>query len=444
MQLRHRRWSLLIALMAAFALFASACVDDEGDGESSDGGDDGGSEPSAEPAQGVTDDGIKIGYSYLDFQSLVDQGLSPSGWGDQELAFQTFVDNANENGGVADRQLEAVYEPYSPIGTEEAEAACLALTQDEEVFAVIGGFVGPAEPANTCIAGRQETALFGGVQSPERLAEATAPWATDRPTRSQQAQVLLSLLDEEGALGDASVALVTNTDAEDVQDDVRAALAEFGVEPVEDLVIDAPIGDIVAEDQAWATLAERIRGAGADALLVVGNPSSAVRNAASQGLDVDLWITDQESLQSLGSATDLEDARGALTAAPLTGQELWDDESLGECREIFTEANPDIEIIDPDDLEEGDEDWPQGITVACRFFRLFEAVVNGADGDLSNAGVQTAIDGLGEFTIPGQPFASLGPDKFTSNDSFRLAEFDPDVGQDGGLEPVTEIEDVTP
>ena len=42
-------------------------------------------------ARGVTADTITIGYSYLDFEELVDLGLSPAGWGDQEAAVQAVV-----------------------------------------------------------------------------------------------------------------------------------------------------------------------------------------------------------------------------------------------------------------------------------------------------------------------------------------------------------------
>ena len=111
---------------------------------------------------------------------------------------QALVDDLNGNGGIGGRQLEVVYKSSSPLGTEAAEAACLELTADEEVFAVIGGFVGPAEPANTCIVGTQDTILVGGVQSAERLEVATAPWIAEVADRTRSVEILLSLLDGEG------------------------------------------------------------------------------------------------------------------------------------------------------------------------------------------------------------------------------------------------------
>ena len=337
----------------------------------------------------------------------MDQNLIAAGWGDQELAFQTLVDGINADGGINGRQIEVIYEAYNPVGTEDAEAACLRVTEDNEVFAVVGGFFGPAEPANTCIAGRGGTILVGGVQSEERLAEATAPWLAARVLRSRQANVLMSLLDQEGYLEDAEVALVTNIDAEDVHDDVVGALDEFGVEPVEDLLLDAPIGDIVAEDNAWAPLAERIRGSGANTVLVAGNPSSTVRNVASQGLDVDIWALDSDAVQNLGSTVDLADVAGTLTTSALSGQAAWDDESVADCRETFIAANPDVEIIEPDDLEEGDEEWAAGILAACSPLALFQILATAAGADLTNVSFADAAATIGDFSLPAAPFVSL-------------------------------------
>jgi hypothetical protein len=407
--------------------------------------------PTTEPleltatARGVSADTITVGYSYLDFDELVSKGFSSAGWGDQELELQSIVDAVNADGGINGRTIEVIYKPYSALGTESAEAVCLELTQDNEVFAVLGGYLGPAEPANTCIAGRGGTVLVGGVQSAERLAEVTAPWLAARVLRTRQAEVLLELLGSEGMLDGAEVAVVARVDSADVLEDVVTSMEAAGVPPVETLQSEAAVGDIVAEDNEWAILAERIRGSGANTVFLIGNPGAGIRNIASQGLDVDIWALDEESMTALGNSVDLEDARGVITASTLDGQELWDLESVAECRETFTTANADIEIIGPNDQVDGDEDWTRGLTVACRFFGLFARVATAAGAELTNETfAAAAASGFGQFSIVGQPFSSLGPDKFDSNDSFALVSFNPDIGAGGGFDKITEIRDVTP
>lgn len=426
------------------ALLTAGCTQSKdaaaGDTTSADGGSSAAN--SGEPGPGVTKDTIKIGYAYLDFNDLVEKGLAPNGWGDQEAQMQAQVDALNDAGGINGHKLEVVYAPYTPLGTEVAEQACLKLGEDEDVFAVLGGFLGPAEPANTCIVGQQATTLVGGVLSEERLKEAKAPWITDRPLRTRQAQIMFQLLDDDDRLADAKVAIVASPDAEDVRASVGEELESFGVTPVADLASDAAVGDITAEDNAWATIAEKIRNADADTVLLLGNPSAGIRNIASQGLDVETWVLDQEALTSLGSSVNLEDARGALSSAPMTGQEAWDDDTSKECRDNFTKANPDLKIIETDDQKEGDDDIPRGVLVSCRFLGLFTKTVENVDGELNNDSFAAAAAGLGEFALPGQPYGSLSETKHDSNDSFRLVEFNPDIGQNGDFDPLTDISDV--
>jgi ABC-type branched-subunit amino acid transport system substrate-binding protein len=427
------------AVLAAFILVAG-CSDD---GESSDTSTEEDAKETTTTAGSASGEPIKVGVSYLDFEALKAQGLAPNGGGDQEVIAQTYFDRINADGGFGGRPIEAVYHPYSPLGTEAAEAACVAMTDDDDVEVVLGGFLGPAEPANTCIVGQGETILVGGTMSEERLSEATAPWITYQVMRTQQAQILLDLLDNQDMLEGAKVAVVTGLQAEDVRDSLNQALEDHDVDVVADLLNEAPSGDVVAEDQAWATLAEKIRAEDADTVLLAGSTAAGIRNIASQGLEVDVWVLDQEELRSLGSTVELEDARGAVTAAALTGQELWDDESVAECREVFEAAHPDIEVVAPNDLPEGEEAWWEGIVHQCRIISVFETVMEKLDGELTNESFAAAVDATGDFTAPGQPFASLGPSKFTTNDSFQLTEFDPDTGQNGSLKSLSPIEDVT-
>ena len=428
-----------VVVLAALALIAG-CGDAAGSIDDTAEGDAGSSTTTAAPPTGEP---LKVGVTYLDFESLKAQGLVPSGWGDQELIAQTFVDRLNAEGGLGGRPIQAVYHPYTPLGTESAEAACVAMTEGDDVEVVLGGFHGPAEPANTCIVGRGETILVGGAMTEARLAEAKAPWITAHVMRTQQAQILLDLLASRDRVEGTKAAVVTGLQADGIRGSLGQALDEHGVDVVIDLLNEAPSGDVVAEDQAWVALAEQIRAAGADTVLLAGSTAAGIRNITTQGLEVDIWVLDQEELRNLGSAVDPEDARGAVTTAALTGQALWEDDSVTECREVFEAAHPDIEVVGPDELAGGEEAWWEGIVQHCRIFSLFETVMGNLDGELSNETFAAAVDATGDFSAPGQPYASLGPSKYTTNDSFQLAEFDPDAGRNGALRSLTPIEDAT-
>ena len=80
--------------------------------------------------------------------------------------------------------------------------------------------------------------------NPERLAQATAPWATWTPDTDQPEAVIQTLSDQ-GEL-DGTVAVFSNArDQGTLDDTVLPALEDVGVDPVEVGVVDAP-----ADDQA--------------------------------------------------------------------------------------------------------------------------------------------------------------------------------------------------
>ena len=85
----------------------------------------------------MTKDKIKIGVTYVDLAAVRATGIKLD-HGDYEKAFQTVIDDINAKGGINGRKIVPVFAPINPIGTDPAQAACVKLTEDEKVFAVIG------------------------------------------------------------------------------------------------------------------------------------------------------------------------------------------------------------------------------------------------------------------------------------------------------------------
>jgi ABC-type branched-subunit amino acid transport system substrate-binding protein len=396
--------------------------------------------------RGVTADTITIGVTYLDADLLVELGFSPNGWGDQELQIQALVDDINERGGINGRQLVALTDKYNPIGATEAEAACLRLTEDNEVFAILFGFLGPAAVANTCIVDTQETILVGGIITPDRLAQARAPWVNARTSREVSTSALFTLLEEEGMLEGRSIAVVADISAAPELENVTNLLRDRGVEPVLETSTSSQVADIIAENQEWAALSERIRASGADTLLLVGNASAGVENARLNGLEVDIWATDSSGLgANIGGHVNPESARGVITVGPMTDAQIFEtDPRFKECLDVFTAKHPDIEIKHPGTLETGEDRWFTSLSFHCRFFQIFELLATAAGPNLTHETFAEAIANIGDFSVAGQPYASFGPDKLSSNDSFQLLEQDPDVGARGDLVPAGPMRDATP
>ena len=395
--------------------------------------------------RGVTADTITIGVTYLDIDLLKEMGMFNMTWGDQELVIHALVDDINNRGGINGRMVEVLIDKYNPIGVTEAEAACLRVTEDNEVFAVLYGFRGPAEVANVCIVDQQETILVGGTITEERLATARAPWVNEQADRNVKVQALLTLLDNEGKLEGRSIAVIANLTTAPQLDGMVALMRDRGIEPVFEVATSSQVGDLVAQNQEWTALSERIRTSGADTMLLVGNPSAGIENAALNGFELDIWTTDDSGLNNLGAAVDPESARGVITVTNMTNTQVFeDDPRFKECLDVLNAAHPDIEVKDPSALEEGEADWFTNLFSHCRYFQIFELLATSAGPNLTNETFAQAINNAGEFSIASQPYASFGPGKYGSNDTFQLVAYDPDLGAQGQTVPIGPLQDATP
>lgn len=413
-------------------------------GTTDDGGDDG-DEPVelTATARGVTADTITIGISMLDFATLVELGLSQNGWGDQRLVWDTFLADLNARGGINGRQVVAEFEFYNPIDGAQAEAACLRLAGDVESFAVLGGFLGPVEPANTCIVGQQNTILIEGRQNSERLAEAQAPWFVAGANRERRLDIMMSLLEQDGRVEGRKIAVVGSTATEIEYQQALDLLEAAGNPAVISVINDQAEGDIPAIDAFWQPLAERISVEGVDTVFLVGATTSGIRGVDLNALDVEVWAIDNDALASLGNSVSPEQADGVITVTGLSSIESWDHPTMARCREVFDAANPGV-ATGPLDTADGGEEWFSSITPYCRWLTLFELIATEAGPNLTPETFAAAAATLDQFELPGQPFNSLS-DKFDANDSWRLGVFDASASADGEIVSLGgDLIDVTP
>lgn len=109
---------------------------------------------------GVTVTQIKLGYLLLDTGSLSRIGISVPGVdpAQQKQAFEAYMKDVNDRGGIHGRKLVGVYENFDVLSQDDMRRACLAL-RDQKVFAAVaaGGYQGPAL---LCITEEGQTPLF--------------------------------------------------------------------------------------------------------------------------------------------------------------------------------------------------------------------------------------------------------------------------------------------
>jgi len=396
--------------------------------------------------RGVTADTINVGVSMLNFKLLVDLGLSPAGWGDQQAVWEALIANLNDNGGINGRMVNASYDSYSPIDPADAERVCTALTQDFESFAVLGGFVGPASPADICVTGTNETIMVGGEIAGNELEESKVPWFHSSATVDYATTNLLNLLEQTGRTEGALVFTIGGSASADQEEKVLAELEARDIEVVGSAIIEATDGDTLAQDAELAVAFERFKSSGANTLMIFGTPSAEIRGAGAAGLsgEIAIWSNNPGGLANLGATiTDKSIADGVLAATGATDDEIWADPAFQEeCVEPVAARIPEADFRQPSTYEAEDENWFNSLRRYCHALSIFVQIATEAGGDLTPTSFGETAYGpaFDDFYVPGLGPASLSPEKRGAQDSLRLSVYDSTLG-DGGLAPLTELLD---
>jgi hypothetical protein len=393
--------------------------------------------------RGVTDDSINIGVSMVDFEALRKLGLKIPDWGDQELIWNTLIDDINANGGVLGRQVKATYAKYNPIQQAEAEAACVALAEDVETFIVLQGFTGPAAPANACLADKG-VAQFS--TSPDPAVAATIPWVSAEATESRRVRLLGNLLIANKVLDGKKFGIVAYEDAKPTVDaNLIPVLADAGFTATDTFYSTLRGGDQQALDAEVAVWVEKMAADGIEHLIFVDDGTGFIGDIAAAGY-TGTNSTDWGELNLAGDAAlPGVDNHLAGTLTILPSPDPFQAARVKECIATFSAAHPDIEILDPKTFP-GDADaqvWATGIMRACYFLDLFVAAMNAAGSPTNDALLDAIKNKMPSFSFGQYEFASFGPDKFDANNGFAPAEWDPTVGAGGAYVPTGPVVDLS-
>ncbi len=356
--------------------------------------------PADDRAPGVTEDTVKIGVNYVDTGALVAVGLNYD-LGDFEGAYQALFDAINADGGINGRMLEAVFAPIDPTGPTSADAACLKLTEDDDVFLITGFFLNDAV---LCPLDAHETAVVGGMMTPARVELAKAPWITDLPDTDLPESVLETLA-ETGEL-DGSVAVFAATqDRTTMEDIVLPKLDELGIETVDTAVMDAPVDDTAALQSNVSLISERFESSGADTIVLVG-PAAA--NWPLYQVESDyrpkLLFLDVVAARAFGTnaaVADTSQLDTSISGGPYgPDQARW--EAMADCVAILDAAGATSPPPDDFDVNDRSNQPYQAGFFACPNMALVTALLEAAGEDLNYGTLQAAMDGL-TLVVPGDP-----------------------------------------
>jgi len=396
--------------------------------------------------RGVTEDRITLGVLTADLDAIRD--VVDIDNGDVGLVYQTMIDDLNERGGIHGRMVEMHLVKYSALEMVDAERACVDLTEDHEVFAVIGAFFGPVRATNTCLNGTNETAMVGGTHTPELLEQARAPWISPSMSVERRFTATIELYAAEGLLDDRTIAVFDAASEHDITEDaILPALASVGVSEPVVLTSDSAPGDVTALAAEVRVFSERIDAEGVDLVLLANSQVPlGFGLLRDNGYTGDIYAVEEGAqLGEIGGYDPSRDPAiydGGITAMGLSDVEAFDLDSMQQCITTFEAANPDIDVQRSDLVPDGEADWLFTLAGACQLLRIFELAALAAGPELTNETFAAGAASLTTFELAGRPFNSLGSDKLDAGDGLRLGAFDSSIPPAGGLRPLTDIRDL--
>lgn len=361
--------------------------------------------------RGVTAEEIKIGVVIIDVEVFGRDN------GDVEAKWQAAIDHVNDNGGVLGRRLVPVFTRYVPLGDTETEAACVLLTQDEQVFAAMG----PLLTNLTCFTDVNETIFintFGVSQEEFDQSRAVAIGPGSLPARSAAANV--DALIDAGAL-DGPVAVHAAVDTGGERDLYVGVLRDAGVDVVSETESTVGDGDIVAAEAEMQSFAQRWQADGAEVIFAVGAGSglNVVAGVDRSAFRPKIVVTnpsdfDPQLYRDLGYTTD------ALAGAVALGFETFEqlatsgDPGVAACIERFESASGETVNISPS----GDDPVNLNVTIwSCQAIEIFAQVAAAAGADLTNDSFRAAAEAGLDLQVTAASPASISAGKFDIGDS---------------------------
>ena len=361
------------------------------------------------PAPGVSQDAIGVGVTYVDTEALAAIGLNYD-LGDYEGSYRALFDQINADGGIHGRRIEPVFAPVDPTTADPGAQECVELTEDEDVFLVMGFFL---TDSVLCPVATHATAVIGGEINAERAAQAQAPWASSAPDADLTAAVVRAFADRQ--LLDGSVAVFASAiDQATVDNQVMPVLDELGIEPVEVGVFDAPAGDLVAAEAQIRPIGERFQASGADTVLIVGQSGQGWPTTFESDASYRPQLLFTDDLGMTAFATNAATVDTSILDGALAGGDFGPDEarfeetSMQDC--IATIEAAGIEVPSPDEVGADPSNQPfQGPFFACSDVALMKAWFEAAGEDLNYGSLEAALNGL-SVHLPGDPtLRTYGP-----------------------------------
>jgi ABC-type branched-subunit amino acid transport system substrate-binding protein len=368
---------------------------------------------------GITPDRIVVGIPVPDTSALGDtEGGVQFGetLGDFRAQYQAGIDELNAKGGVNGRQVVAEYRLYKAGDLDDMRAACVYLTEQKKVFAVLGGFFG--DPI-LCVTEQHHTLMLAQASEPDDFyARSQGMFFSITASKDRILGDLAASLHRDGALRGRTIGVLDQEgiDAIPVDRTLLPQLERLGY----DVAYHARIANDVGAAQSQIPLeVQRMRGAGVDTVIVASGLIRAtvfIQEAQNQRWRPQYLLSDFASGSTDVYTLAMPDSfEGALAYTSFrTGEgragrpEAAHDAA---CREVYERRTG--ERLDRKTIE-----YFYAVT-ACGIVDLFGRGMVGAGPNPTRASLSQALQDLGTFDVPYGSTGSFRPGKFDAPDTTR-------------------------
>jgi branched-chain amino acid transport system substrate-binding protein len=363
----------------------------------------GSAEGATQNGNGVTSSSIKVGITYPDVAAIASIiNVNP---GNYKVAYTTLINQINSRGGINGRKIIPVFAPVDPLGTSGAATACTHLTEDENVFAVLGFF--QAADVN-CYLIQHVTPIIGASLTAAQASKAQAPWFNNIISDSDLIPKEMAIFKQEGAFAGKKIGVVATSPDQAEMDLVIPALHKVKANVIQTAINSVPDTDTAAFNQEYKVIAEKFQSSGVNTVVAVGNAGNSWAEAlqenqstyhprivATDYIDLDAYVTNKLGYEK----SIIKDGLTAGGYAPVAT--VWNDPAMKHCIATIHAAEPDAIINDPVTATSSTPVTWTAPELACQQMALFSDFVKAAGKTLTNQTLANGAKSISKVIIPG-------------------------------------------
>ncbi|HWE66776.1 MAG TPA: ABC transporter substrate-binding protein [Acidimicrobiales bacterium] len=364
---------------------------------------------------GVTATTIKVGIPIPELANLGQLGNTE---GDPQLQWQAFIANQNAHGGILGRQIVPVYVGIDLTSADSLEQACINMTEQQQVFAVLqsGGYFGAPI---LCLTQQHHTPFIGQSSGNDYYyQESNGLFFSISPDNDRAIRNQIVSMQKDGDFTGKTIAILDDggDDSLLVNESLLPALQAAGYKVSYRVSLSSDAS--TAESQIPVAI-QQMQSDGVNLVLPVASLVAAdlfAQEADADGYhptyvlsDVNGGATDNYALYMPASFDGNIGYTSLDTGEFQAGQA--DGPQDAACAAIYTAETGKT-------LSQSNEEYATAVT-ACGILNLFVKGATNAGANLTRAGLSQGMQKIGSFAMPYGSTGSFGPGKFDAPASTR-------------------------